>query len=56
MNRLSTELIFWSIYLANLPENIAWFFTHAPLGKWHMFLISVHRMTWNQTLLSFNHP
>lgn len=49
------EIIFWSIYIANLPDKIIWFFRKAPLRKWHIVFASVHRMTWNATLLNFRH-
>jgi hypothetical protein len=54
--KVVTEAIFWSIYVANLPDKIHWFFTQAPIRKWYKFFASVHRMTWNATLLNFNHP
>ena len=50
------ELIFWSHYVANLLEKILWFFRKAPVNHWHRVFASVHRMTWNCTLLNFMHP
>lgn len=53
---MKTEIIFWSHYVANIPNNVSWFFRKAPFRKWHIVVASVHRMTWNQTLLLFDHP